>query len=182
MTLALLSTAQHVSDVNTSIFWSLRLLVVLCRLTWGVLMLCSGIVCWWCGIRVYAEPLLLTARKVTTLYATRMLLTKLKVRHVSLSWTRLTKSAPAIPAISVCFNIIPAPTPRFFQVTYSETNYVMGFMVNASTSCIIPWLLDDEVCGDNYCDHHFVPVRDIPWQSSHSQANGPYGSEGPWIQ
>jgi len=37
MTLALLSTAQHVSDVNTSIFRSLRLLVALCRLTWGVL-------------------------------------------------------------------------------------------------------------------------------------------------
>jgi len=50
MTLALLSTAQHVSDVNTSIFRSLRLLVALCRLTWGVLVLCSGIVCWWCGI------------------------------------------------------------------------------------------------------------------------------------
>ena len=27
-------------------------------LTWGVLVLCSGIVCWWCGIRVQAEPLL----------------------------------------------------------------------------------------------------------------------------
>ena len=26
-------------------------------LTWGVLVLCSGIVCWWCGIRVQAEPL-----------------------------------------------------------------------------------------------------------------------------
>ena len=25
-------------------------------LTWGVLVLCSGIVCWWCGIRVQAEP------------------------------------------------------------------------------------------------------------------------------
>ena len=59
MTLALLCqfTAQHVSDVNTSIFRSLRLLVALCRLTWGVLVLCSGIVCWWCGIRVQAEPL-----------------------------------------------------------------------------------------------------------------------------
>ena len=59
MTLALLSTAQHVSDVNTSIFRSLRLLVALCRLTWGVLVLCSRIVCWWCGIRVQTEPLLL---------------------------------------------------------------------------------------------------------------------------
>ena len=48
VTLALLSTAQHVSDVNTSIFRSLRLFVALCRLTWGVLVLCSGIVCWWC--------------------------------------------------------------------------------------------------------------------------------------
>ena len=56
MTLALLSTVQHVSDVNTSIFRSLLLLVALCRLTWGVLVLCSGIVCWWCGIRVQAEP------------------------------------------------------------------------------------------------------------------------------
>ena len=28
-------------------------------LTWGVLVLCSGIGCWWCGIRVQAEPLLL---------------------------------------------------------------------------------------------------------------------------
>jgi len=57
MTLALLCqfTAQHVSDVNTSIFRSLRLLVVLwCRLTWGVLVLCSGIGCWWFGIRVQA--------------------------------------------------------------------------------------------------------------------------------
>jgi len=27
-------------------------------LTWGVLVLCSGIGCWWCGIRVHAEPLL----------------------------------------------------------------------------------------------------------------------------
>ena len=54
MTLALLFTAQHVSDVNTSIFRSLRLLVALCRLTWGVLVLCSGIGCWWCGIRVQA--------------------------------------------------------------------------------------------------------------------------------
>ena len=27
-------------------------------LTWGVLVLCSGIDCWWCGIRVQAEPLL----------------------------------------------------------------------------------------------------------------------------
>jgi len=26
-------------------------------LTWGVLVLCSGIGCWWCGIRVQAEPL-----------------------------------------------------------------------------------------------------------------------------
>jgi len=52
MTLALLCTAQHVSDFNTPIFRSLRLLVALCRLTWGVLVLCSGIVCWWCGIRV----------------------------------------------------------------------------------------------------------------------------------
>jgi len=26
-------------------------------LTWGVLVLCSGIDCWWCGIRVQAEPL-----------------------------------------------------------------------------------------------------------------------------
>jgi len=25
-------------------------------LTWGVLVLCSGIGCWWCGIRVQAEP------------------------------------------------------------------------------------------------------------------------------
>jgi len=33
---------------------------VLCctYLTWGVLVLCSGIGCWWCGIRVQAEPLL----------------------------------------------------------------------------------------------------------------------------
>jgi len=46
MTLALLSTAEHVSDVNTSIFRSLRLFVALCRLTGGVLVLCSGIVCW----------------------------------------------------------------------------------------------------------------------------------------
>jgi len=46
MTLALLSTAQHVSDVNTSIYRSLRLFVALCRLTCGVLVLCSGIVCW----------------------------------------------------------------------------------------------------------------------------------------
>ena len=61
MTLALLCqfTAQHVSDVNTSIFRSLRLLVaLLCRLTWGVSVLCSGIVCWWC-IRVQAEPIVL---------------------------------------------------------------------------------------------------------------------------
>ena len=29
-------------------------------LTWGVLVLCSGIGCWWCGIRVQAEPLVLT--------------------------------------------------------------------------------------------------------------------------
>jgi len=58
MTLALLCqfTAQHVSDVNTSIFRSLRLLVVLlCRLTWGVLVLCSGIGFGWCGIQVQAE-------------------------------------------------------------------------------------------------------------------------------
>jgi len=33
MKLALLSTAQHVSDVNTSIFGSLRLFAVLCKLT-----------------------------------------------------------------------------------------------------------------------------------------------------
>jgi len=26
-------------------------------LTWGVLLLCSGIGCWWCGIRVQAKPL-----------------------------------------------------------------------------------------------------------------------------
>jgi len=40
------------------IFRSLRLLVALfCKLTWGVLVLCSGIVCWWCCIRVQAEPL-----------------------------------------------------------------------------------------------------------------------------
>jgi len=129
MTLALLCqfTAQHVSDVNTSIFRSLRLLgALLCRLycavmievyvliyfssskcyayimcrvwlwvcsckrvvscgswtfcvwyvlvfyasvlmticmsctylTWGVLVLCSGIGCWWCGIREQAESLL----------------------------------------------------------------------------------------------------------------------------
>jgi len=38
--------AQHVSDVNTSIFRSLQVLVLLCRLTWGVLVLCSGNVCW----------------------------------------------------------------------------------------------------------------------------------------
>jgi len=25
-------------------------------LTWGVLVLCSGIGCWWCGIRVQTEP------------------------------------------------------------------------------------------------------------------------------
>jgi len=38
MTLALLSTAQHVSDVNTSIFRSLRLLVaLLCRLYCAVM-------------------------------------------------------------------------------------------------------------------------------------------------
>ena len=45
MTLALLCqfTAQHVSDVNTAIFRSLRLLgALLCRLTWGVLVLCSS--------------------------------------------------------------------------------------------------------------------------------------------
>jgi len=41
MTLALLYIAQHVSDVNTSIFRSQRVLV-LCRLTRGVLMLCTG--------------------------------------------------------------------------------------------------------------------------------------------
>ena len=29
-------------------------------LTWGVLVLCSGIGCWWCGIRVQAEPLHIT--------------------------------------------------------------------------------------------------------------------------
>ena len=46
MTLALLYIAQYVSDVNTSIFRSWRVLVVLCRLTRGVLMLCTGIVCW----------------------------------------------------------------------------------------------------------------------------------------
>jgi len=46
-------TAQHFSDVNTSILRSLLLLVaLLCRLTWGVLVLCSGIGCWWCGIRM----------------------------------------------------------------------------------------------------------------------------------
>jgi len=58
MTLALLCqfTAQHVSDVNTSILRSLRLLVaLLCRLTWGVLVLCSGIGCWWMQV----EPLLI---------------------------------------------------------------------------------------------------------------------------
>jgi len=38
MTLALLSTAQHVSDVNTSIFRSLRLLgALLCRLYCAVM-------------------------------------------------------------------------------------------------------------------------------------------------
>jgi len=38
MTLALLSTAQHVSDVNTSIFRSLRLLgALLCRLQCAVM-------------------------------------------------------------------------------------------------------------------------------------------------
>jgi len=62
MTLALLCqfTAQHVSDVNTSIFRNLRLFgALLCRLTWGVLVLRSGSGCWWCGMRVQAEPLLL---------------------------------------------------------------------------------------------------------------------------
>ena len=29
-------------------------------LTWGVLVLCCGIGCWWCGIRVQAEPLVST--------------------------------------------------------------------------------------------------------------------------
>ena len=38
MTLALLSTAQHVSDINTSIFRSLRLLgVLVCRLYCAVM-------------------------------------------------------------------------------------------------------------------------------------------------
>jgi len=31
-------------------------------LTWGVLVLCSGIGCWWCGIWVQAEPLLTCTR------------------------------------------------------------------------------------------------------------------------
>ena len=85
MTLALLCqfTSQHVSDVNTSIFRNLRLLgALLFRLYCGDLrrvgvmqrdwllvmwylsagwtptqLLCSGIGCWWCGIRVQVEPL-----------------------------------------------------------------------------------------------------------------------------
>ena len=57
MTLALLCqfTAQHVSDVSTSIFRSLRLLgALLCRLYCADLR--RGIGCWWCGIRVQTEP------------------------------------------------------------------------------------------------------------------------------
>jgi hypothetical protein len=44
-------------------------------------------------------------------------------------------------------------------VLYLETNYRMCFMLKASTSCIIPWLLDDDACDDNYCDDQFVLVR-----------------------
>ena len=67
MTLALLCqfTAQHVSDVNTSIF-RMCYCVGCIVLTWGVLVLCSGIGCWWCGIRVQAEPLLLQMDVLTS--------------------------------------------------------------------------------------------------------------------
>jgi len=89
MTLALLCqfTAQHVSDVNTSIFSSLRLFVaLLCRLTWGVLVLCSGIGCWWCGIRVQAEPLLVQPAlgyRITNSQSRYITPTRLKLAHYS---------------------------------------------------------------------------------------------------
>jgi len=85
MTLALLSTAQHVSDVNTSIFRSLRLFVALCRLTWGVLVLCSGIFCWWCGNRVQAEPLI----KLVKLYSNiKMMHGPIRIRYSFLFHTQ----------------------------------------------------------------------------------------------
>ena len=62
MSLALLFTAQHVSDVNTSILRSLRLIFSV--ISWVVLLWFD--VCWcygvvrlgWCGIRVEDETLL----------------------------------------------------------------------------------------------------------------------------
>jgi len=36
-------------------------------LNWGVLVLCSGIGCWWCGIRVQAEPLVVQPASVIKL-------------------------------------------------------------------------------------------------------------------
>jgi len=56
-------------------------------LTWGVLVLCSGIVCWWCGIRVPAEPLVVqtTLRYHITNNQSRCLtLTHLKSAQYSL--------------------------------------------------------------------------------------------------
>ena len=90
MILALLCqfTAQHVSDVNTSIFRSLQLLgALLCRLTWGVLVLCSGIGCWWCGIWVQAEPLVVEPAlryHITNSQSRYITPTRLKSAHYSL--------------------------------------------------------------------------------------------------
>jgi len=63
MTLALLCqfTAQHISDVNTSIFRSLR---------------------WWCGIRVQAEPLF--GYHITKSQSRYITPTRLKSAHYSL--------------------------------------------------------------------------------------------------
>ena len=45
------------------------------------------------------------------------------------------------------------------KVEYSENYYIMWLMTNASTRCIIPWLLDEDACGNNYCIYHFVLVQ-----------------------
>ena len=87
MTLALLCqfTAQHVSDVNTSIFRSLQLLgALLCRLTWGVLVLCSGIGCWWCGIRVLLVVQPALGYHITNNQSRYITPTRLKSAHYSL--------------------------------------------------------------------------------------------------
>jgi len=100
MRLALLCqfTAQHVSDVNTSMFaCGLRprslhpssgacdYLVSYCVgcnvLTWGVLVLCSGIGCWWCGIRVVQPALRFHITNSQSRYITP---TRLKWAHYSL--------------------------------------------------------------------------------------------------